>query len=119
MVNKRISDIVTQSHKLAGLNRRQLVDPDIFISKSNQLAEQLRQAKQQKEKLLEQEDNTVLESTLDLEDALKDGPDFLDAFEEELFCELIDKVIVDSNTRIRFRLKNGLELPESIRRTVR
>lgn len=118
-VNKRISDIVTQSHRLAGLNRRQLVDPDIFISKSNQLAEQLRQAKQQKEKLQEQEDNTILESTLDLQDVLRDGPDFLDAFEEELFCELIDKVIVDSNTRIRFRLKNGLELPESIRRTVR
>ena len=83
------------------------------------MAEQLRQAKQQKEKLLEQEDNSVLESTLDLQDVIRDGPDFLDIFEEELFCELTDKVIVDSNTRIRFRLKNGLELPESIRRTVR
>ena len=60
-----------------------------------------------------------MESTLDLQDVIRDGPDFLDAFEEELFCELIDKVIVDSNTRIRFRLKNGMELPESIRRTAR
>ncbi|HIR30980.1 MAG TPA: hypothetical protein IAB83_03060 [Candidatus Faecousia faecavium] len=54
-----------------------------------------------------------------MQDVIRDGPDFLGVFEEELFCELIDKVIVDSNTRIRFRLKNGLELPESIRRTVR
>ena len=37
----------------------------------------------------------------------------------ELFCELIEKIIVECNTKIRFRLKNGLELPESIERTVR
>ena len=43
----------------------------------------------------------------------------LEAFDEELFCELIDRIILQSNTKIRFRLKNGLELPESIERTVR
>lgn len=35
------------------------------------------------------------------------------------FEELIDKIIMESNVKIRFRLKNGLELPESIERTVR
>ena len=48
-----------------------------------------------------------------------DGPEYLDVFDEELFCELVDKIIVESNTRIRFRLTNGLELAESIERTVR
>lgn len=48
-LNQKISDISSQSHKLSTLNRRGMVDPDIFISKSNQLAEQLRNAKQQKE----------------------------------------------------------------------
>lgn len=43
----------------------------------------------------------------------------LDAFDGELFCELIYRIIVESNTKIRFRLNNGLELPESIERTVR
>ncbi len=41
------------------------------------------------------------------------------AFDEELFCELVDKIIVESNERLWFRLKNGLELRESIERTVR
>lgn len=40
-------------------------------------------------------------------------------FIDKLFCELIDRLILQSNTKIRFRLKNGLELPESIERTVR
>ena len=47
------------------------------------------------------------------------GPEYLEAFDGELFRELVDKIIVESNERIRFRLINGLELPEEIERTVR
>ena len=118
-LNQKISDISSQSHKLSTLNRRGMVDPDIFISKSNQLAEQLRNAKQQKERLLQQEDRSILDSTEQLLETIEAGPEVLEAFDEELFCELIDKIIVESNVRIRFRLKNGLELPETIERMVR
>ena len=118
-LNREISDILSQSHALALLNRQGLVDPDIFISKSNQLVEQLRNAKKQKETLLKREDNDIIEKTKCLREVFLDGPEYLDAFDEELFCELVDKIIVESNTRIRFRLTNGLELPESIERTVR
>ena len=61
----------------------------------------------------------IIEQTQMLMDVLMECPDTTDSFNEELFCELIDKIIVESNTRIRFRLKNGLELPEAIERTVR
>ena len=118
-LNQRISDISSQSHKLSTLNRRGMVDPDIFISKSNQLAEQLRNAKQQKERILRQEDRSILDSTEQLLETIEAGPEVLEAFDEELFCELIDKIIVESNVRIRFRLKNGLELPETIEKMVR
>ena len=47
------------------------------------------------------------------------GPEYLEAFDGELFRELVDKIIVESNERIRFRLINGLEPPEEIERTVR
>ena len=118
-VNKRISDITGQSHRLAALNRCGNVDPDVFITKSNQLAEQLRKAKQQKESLQKQEDNDLIETTGELLDTISAGPEMLDSFDEELFRELIDTITVESNTKIRFRLANGLELPESIERTVR
>lgn len=118
-LNQKISDISSQSHKLSTLNRRGMVDPDIFISKSNQLAEQLRNAKQQKERILQQEDRSILDSTEQLLETIEAGPEVLEAFDEELFCELIDKIIVESNVKIRFRLKNGLELPETMERTVR
>ena len=101
------------------LNKQGLVEPDVFISKSNQLAEQLRKAKQQKERLQDMEDDETIEATEQMLEVLLAGPEVLEAFDEELFCELIDRIIVESNTKIRFRLKNGLYLPESIERTVR
>ena len=118
-LNKRISDIISQSHKLTAMQKGGNVDPDIFIAKNNQLAEQLRQAKQQKERLQQQADDGIIETTEQILDTINAGPAMLGSFDEEMFCELIDKIIVESNIRIRFRLKNGLELPEVIERTVR
>ena len=45
--------------------------------------------------------------------------DFFDSFDAELFDALVEKIIVDSNECLRFRLKNGLELTEQIERTRR
>jgi PHD/YefM family antitoxin component YafN of YafNO toxin-antitoxin module len=118
-LNRTISDITSQIHQLTLLNQQGLVYPDTYITMSNQLAEQLRKAKQHREKLLEQEDHNIIGKTRMIMEVLSDGPEYLEVFDEELFCELIDKIVVESNTRIRFRLKNGLELPETTERTVR
>ena len=95
------------------------VDPDIFIARSNELAEQLRAAKQEKERLLDQEGDDTIARTKDLIEVLETGPEFLESFDGELFGELVDKIIVESNECLRFRLNNGLELTETIERTVR
>lgn len=118
-LNKQISDLTSQNQMLATLKQQGLIDPDIFIVQSNELAEQLRTAKLQKEHLLDIEDDDVITRTRELMEIIDDGPDFLETFDEELFGELIDKIIVENNTLLRFRLRNGLELAEPIERTVR
>ena len=118
-LNKRISDLSSQDQMLAQLKQQGLIDPDIFISQQSRLAEQIRAAKQEKAKLLDTEEDTTLRDTQDLLDTLESGPDFLDIFDGELFGELVEKVIVEANEKVRFRLKNGLELTECIERTVR
>ena len=50
---------------------------------------------------------------------LKSGPDWLEAFDEELFSELVESIIVVDNESLRFRLINGLEVTEAIERTKR
>lgn len=117
--HKRISDISSQNQTLAFLKQQGLVDPDIFIAKTNELTKQLRQAKLEKEKLMDAESDMTALQTQDLIDLLEGGPEFLDSFDAELFGELVEKIITESNDSVRFCLKNGLELRESIERTVR
>ena len=117
--NKRISDLSSQNQTLAFLKQQGLVDPDIFIAKTNELTKQLRQAKLEKEKLMDAESDMTALQTRDLIDILEGGPEFLDSFDTELFGELVEKIIIESNVSVRFCLKNGLELRESIERTVR
>ena len=118
-LNKRISDLSSQNQTLAFLKQQGLVDPDIFIAKTNELTKQLRQVKLEKEKLMDAESDMTALQTRDLIDILEDGPEFLDSFDAELFAELVEKIIIESNDSVRFCLKNGLELRESIERTVR
>lgn len=117
--NKRISDLSSQNQTLAFLKQQGLVDPDIFIAKTNELTKQLQQAKLEKEKLMDAESDMTALQTRDLIDILEGGPEFLDSFDTELFGELVEKIIIESNDSVRFCLKNGLELRESIERTVR
>jgi len=104
---------------LAQLKQQGLVDPDIYIARGNTLAEQLRTAKLEKERLLDAEEDEAIRQTQALLEALEKGPEFLDAFDGELFRELVEKIVVESSECLRFRLINGLELTESIERTVR
>ncbi|KAF5065289.1 recombinase family protein [Oscillibacter sp.] len=118
-LNKQISDLTSQNQLLAELQKQGLVDSDIFISQSNQLAQQLRTAKQEKERIIALDDDDTIAQIQELMDIIEHGPDFLTEFDEELFGDLVERIIVESNESLRFRLKNGLELRESIERTVR
>ena len=104
---------------MAELNQQGLVDPDVYISRGNTLAEQFRAAKLEKERLLESEEDQTIRQTQTLMEILENGPEVLETFDAELFSELVEKIIVESNERLRFRLINGLELTEPIERTVR
>ena len=104
---------------LAVLKQQGLVDPDIFISKTNELTKQLRELKLQKERLLKAEGSNAEQLTRELVATIAESPDFLDGFDAELFGELIDQVIIKDDFRVIFRLRNGLELQETIERTFR
>lgn len=118
-LNDKIAEIISQDRLLAKLKQQGLVDPDLFISRRDRLAEQLRTAKLEKERLLAAEEDQTIQQTLAITDALESGPELLPEFDEELFSELVEKIIVENEDRLRFRLINGLELTERIERTVR
>ena len=118
-INKQISDIASQERLLTQLKQQGSVDPDIFISRGNLLAERRRELKLQKERILRSEEDHTIQQTQDLLDVLESGPDWLDAFDEELFSDMVEKIVVVDNETLCFRLLNGLEVTEKIERTQR
>lgn len=118
-LNREISDLSSQLQMLAVMRQQGLIDPDIHIAQSNAVTGKLRTAKQKKEQLLQTDADTTLQDTQDLLDILEESPDVFDAFDADIFNSLVEKIIVESNEKIRFRLRNGLELVETIERTVR
>ena len=114
-LNKQISDIMDQDQMLARMNQCGCVDPDIFISQSNELARQLREAKQKKERLMAEAGDNTIPRTRELLEALETMPEFLSTFDGEIFDDLVDKIMVKDSVTLCFRLKNGLELTEHIK----
>lgn len=117
-MNKKISDTLRQNQMLAVLKQQGLVDPDVFIFKTNELAKQLRTLKAEKERLLNAETDNTLSQTKQLMEIIRDSPDFLESYDAELFGELVENVVIKSRTDIQFRLKNGLAFDEHIERTL-
>lgn len=118
-INKQISDIASQERLLTQLKQQGSVDPDIFISRGNLLAERRRELKLQKERILRSEEDHTIQQTQDMLDVLESGPDWPDTFDEQLFSDLVEKIEVVDNEKLCFRLLNGLEVTEKIERTRR
>ena len=118
-INKQISDIASQERLLTQLKQQGSVNPDIFISRSNLLVERRRELKLQKERILRSEEDHTIHQAQDLLDVLECGPDWMDDFDEQLFSDLVEKIVVVDNEKLCFRLLNGLEVTEKIERTQR
>lgn len=119
-LNRKISELADQGHVLRGLKDRGILNDAVFLTQAGTLNRKISALKLEKSRLLEQDrDDSTLTETRSLFDFLEEAPDHLDGFDKGLFDGIVDVVIVESNERLRFRLSNGLELPEAIERTVR
>lgn len=113
-LNKKISDLSEQNRMLTDMKKLGLVDSDIFIAKTNDIARQLTDAKQQKAKIIKDTQNETAPQTQELLESLEDLPDVLEEFHKDVFEALIEKITVVDRDHLRFHLKNGLEITEAI-----
>lgn len=117
-LNKQISDLNDQNRMLADMYRAGLVDSDLFISQSNGLASQLQATKREKDRLIGVRNDNTMEQTKTLLEELETMPDFLSQFDGEIFETLVEKITVEHGGLLRFYLKNGLRLTETLERRV-
>ena len=112
-INRAIAEATEESHKISTLRANGLLDADICAARMNAISARLAQLRGERRRLTE---NEAIDETMDalrkVEQTLLNGPERLDGFDEELFEHLVEKIIAESQTRIRFRLYGGLELTE-------
>ena len=112
-INRAIAEATEESHKISTLRANGLLDADICAARMNAISARLAQLRGERRRLTE---NEAIDETMDalrkVEQTLLNGPERLDGFDEELFERLVEKIIAETQTRIRFRLYGGLELTE-------
>lgn len=119
-INKEMANLTEQNHVLSGLKSKGYIDSALFISKTNELSHKIAKLKADKNKLMDSDDDddTIME-TQSLIEILENAPNYIDEFEISLFESIVTQIIVISDDKIKFCLTNGLELTETIERTVR
>ena len=114
-INLAIAETTEESHKISTLRANGLLDADACAVRMNAISAKLTQLRGERRRLSE---NEALDETMDairkMTDVIKNGPEQMNIFDEDLFDSLVEKVIAESQTRIRFRLYGGLKLAEQL-----
>ncbi len=115
--SNRIMELTEQGHILSRLVSKGYIDPVVFIERQNALILELAATKKKRSQLLDNNgfDREIAGTELLLE-LIRNNPDVMEAYREDLFLQTTDKVIVQENGQITFRLINRLELSEPYRK---
>jgi hypothetical protein len=115
-VNRAIAEANEQAHNINRLQRDGLLDADICVGKLRQIAARLLELRRARRLVLQNDDIEDAAAVLKESAAkLNKSPERLETFDETLFAGLVETVIADSGTFLRFRMYGGYELPERIR----
>lgn len=119
-IDNEIARISEQNLVLVRLKSKEYVDSALYLSQMDEIDRKLRELRKLRRRLLEAAgEDRQIHDTERMMEYLEDGPEWLDEVPAELFGELIERIIIISPERLKFRLLNGMELAENIERTVR
>lgn len=115
-VNRAIAQASEQSHRVSQLQAAGLLDADACAAKFNEINARLAQLRAERRRLLQNEDiDDAIDALQRTADLIQCGPERLEGFDEGLFHDLVERIVVESQTCVRFRLRGGLELTEQLR----
>ena len=119
-VNRAIAQATEQNYKISKLRASGLLDADACAAKLAALDAQLTQLRAKRRRLLRNDDISEMVDTLrQTVETLHQGPEQLDEFDEELFNEMVEKITVDTDHVLRFRLRGGFDVAEPLWRETR
>ena len=119
-VNRAIAQATEQNYKISKLRASGLLDADACAAKLAALDVQLTQLRAKRRRLLRNDDISEMADALrQTVETLHQGPEQMDEFDEELFNEMVEKIAVDIDHVLRFRLRGGFDVAEPLWRETR
>jgi DNA invertase Pin-like site-specific DNA recombinase len=112
-VNKELLSLTEQVHVLERLKGKGYLEPALYLSRRGELAGRIKALRRTKERLTE-DDADYAAAVADLIAALE-----TDAPGVEDFTDIVERVTITAEDKVRFLLHCGLELTESMERAVR
>lgn len=114
-VNTAIATASEQSYHLTKLHTAGLLDKAALSAKQAGLNAKLTELRRERRKLLCNEDIDEQVDAIRLTiDTIRNGPETLSSFDEILFTKLVERIVVDTQSTIRFQLYGGFEFQETL-----
>lgn len=111
--NNTMMELTKQSHILSRVLSKGYIDSAIFIERQNKLDLELEAVKNKRYYILENSEfKKEIDSTENILSLIKYQPNIINEYDESLFLQIVDKIIINKDTTITFQLKNGLYLTE-------
>ena len=125
--NRKISDIDNEIKHLAEQNlvlirlkAKGFVDPALFLAQQDEIERKLRDLRRLRRRILETaEEDSQIQATEGMLDYLEESPEWLEEVNGELFDYLVERLTLVSAEELKITLHGGLELTETMTRTVR
>ncbi len=116
-INMAIAQLAEQNYKVNKLQANGMIDVEVCSAKVRAINTKLTELRAERQRLMR---NDVISERIDIikqtVDTVENGPERLNEFDSMMFTEMVEKIVVETQTLIRFRLYGGLELKENIRR---
>jgi hypothetical protein len=114
-INRDIAQATERNYNISKLRASGLLDANAYSAQMAANTAQLTSLRAKRRKLLQSSDiDEAAEALRQTVEAIRQGPERLEEFDEPLFAELVEKITVSDNNHLRFQLHCGMELMEQI-----
>ena len=112
-LNLEIADTAEKAHKLRSLQTAGIISEDVCTARAIVINTELNRLRDARRKLLQNEEiDLAMEKIKNTIDLLRERPEPLDTFDEELYLSLVDHIVVESSGGLQFHLHGGMIIPQ-------
>ena len=114
-IDSEILRLSEQNSRFENFRSKGILDEISFMEQTNRLRGRLTELRNRRLKLLQNcEEESIIENLSHVKEDLEENPKALIDFSEEIFRAIIEKIIVEKDGTVSYRLKGGIKLNEDI-----